>query len=80
MIATPLEKSMPSSGVTTPKSASLLVRTSLPSFSLRRGRPFGSSLSRSKSGRVPMTPPAKTTRSAVKVRAFLSKLPRVSIS
>ncbi len=79
-MATPLVKSSPSSGLMTPKRASLFVRTIWPRRSESLGNPFGSSFIFSSKGRVPITPPLKTTRSAVKVRSPpRPKLPFVSM-
>ncbi len=62
-MATPLLKSSPGFGDTTPISASLLVRTMRPTLSESFGSPRGSRFILKSSGIVPITPPAKITRS-----------------
>ena len=66
VIAMPSDR-FSSSGATTPIKASLLVRTFLPSAGDSAGSPATSACISSNSGKVPITPPAQITRSAVSV-------------
>jgi len=64
-MAMPRERSGSGLRVTTPSSASELVRTIWPTFAESCGSPSALARSLSKSGTVPSTPPAKMTLRAV---------------
>jgi hypothetical protein len=80
VIATPFEKLMPFFGERTAISDSLFERTKSPTRSESRGRPEASSFMCNRSGIVPITPPARMTRSAVNTFApAFSNVGRVSM-